>query len=145
MADDLEQQGERCFVVTAGATQTAERIAGFVIGGVGRERFVYSPHDGLWHTPVDPGMRVFKGFVLGHLDGAAIHAPIDGVLRGIVRDGLRIPAGVKLLEIDPRGRNAKWTGMDERGRAIADATVAALQMAAARKAAVGRTGAILVH
>jgi hypothetical protein len=52
---------------------------------------------------------------------------MDGVLRGIARDGSRVPADVKLLEIDPRGRQACWTGMDERGRAIGDSLVAAIR------------------
>ncbi|HPG04259.1 MAG TPA: xanthine dehydrogenase, partial [Rhodoblastus sp.] len=90
-------------------------------------------------------MRVFKGFVLGHLDGAPVHAPIDGLVRGIARDGARMPAGVKLLEIDPRGRKAKWTGMDERGRAIAEATVSAIKIVAARKSAVGLASHAFVH
>jgi len=38
-----------------------------------------------------------------------------------------VPASVKLLEIDPRGRQACWTGMDERGRRIGSSTVAAIE------------------
>jgi hypothetical protein len=49
------------------------------------------------------------------------------MLRGIARDGSHVPAGVKLLEIDPRGRQACWTGMDERGRRIGSSTVAAIE------------------
>ena len=49
------------------------------------------------------------------------------MLRGIVRDGSRVPTGVKLLEIDPRGRQARWTGIDERGRAIGSSVVAAIE------------------
>ena len=60
-------------------------------------------------------------------------APRDGILRGIVRDGSEVPAGVKLVEIDPRGRDAQWTGTDDRGRAIASATVAAVRLHAARR------------
>lgn len=131
-------------IVADGATEAADGQAR-ALGGVGRERFVYSGRAGLWHTPVDIGMRVFKGFVLGHLDGLPIHAPIDGVLRGVARDGTRMPAGVKLLEIDPRGRKAKWTGMDERGRGIAEAVVAAIDLAASRNRATTRRRDLLVH
>ena len=61
-----------------------------------------------------------------------MHAPFDGVIRGIARDGSSVPAHVKLIEIDPRGRNACWTGIDDRGRAIADAAVRAIQAKSAR-------------
>ena len=71
--------------------------------------------------------------MLGHLSGVPVLAPRDGILRGIVRDGSEVPAGVKLLEIDPRGRDAQWTGTDRRGRAIAEATAAAVGFRTARR------------
>jgi len=64
------------------------------LGGVGRERFVYSDRPGRWHTAVDIGTRIFKGFVLGHLAGRPVTAPFDGLLRGLVRaDPTSGPAG----------------------------------------------------
>jgi xanthine dehydrogenase accessory factor len=112
-------------IIREGLTDKADGVSR-PLGGVGCERFVYSDREGFWHTPVDIGMRTFKGFAVGHLDGTPVHAPIDGVLRGIVRDSTAVPAGVKLLEIDARGRGASWTGIDERGRSIAEATVKAI-------------------
>jgi xanthine dehydrogenase accessory factor len=117
-------------IVRTGCTDRADGISR-PLGGVGRERFVYSDRQAVWHSAVDIGMRAFKGFVVGHLDGAPVQAPIDGVVRGIVRDSTAVTVGVKLLEIDVRGRDARWTGIDERGRAIADATVKAIRLHAA--------------
>lgn len=105
------------------------------LGDVGAERFVYSQFVGRWRTPVEIGTRVYKGLVLGHLSGTPVLAPRDGILRGIARDGSEIPAGVKLLEIDPRGRHAQWTGIDARGRAIANATLMAVKLHAVRNSA----------
>ncbi|MGD9545109.1 MAG: xanthine dehydrogenase [Methylocystis sp.] len=96
------------------------------LGGAGRERFVYSTCDGVWRTPLDVGALVFRGYVLGYQDRVAVCAPMDGYLRGIARDGAYAPAGVKLVEIDPRGRAACWTGSDGRGDRIAEAVVAAI-------------------
>jgi xanthine dehydrogenase accessory factor len=120
-------------IIAAGATDEADGVASR-LGGVGRERFVYSDRASRWHTPVDIGLRVFSRFVLGHLDGLPVHAPLDGAVRGIVRDGSRVPAGVKLVEIDPRGPKAKWTGIDDRGRGIAEATVNAVRIRSRRSA-----------
>lgn len=114
-------------VVRFGQTDPADGRARS-LGGAGAERFVYSDRQGRWHTPLEIGTRVFKGLVIGHLDGQPVPAPIDGVLRGLIRDSISVPAGVKLLEIDARGRDAKWTGSDERGRAIAEATITAIRM-----------------
>jgi xanthine dehydrogenase accessory factor len=119
-------------VVECGRTDPADGLAR-PLGGMGAERFVYSDRPGRWHTRIEIGMRAFKGFVLGHLDGLPVHALIDGAIRGIVRDSTSVPAGVKLLEIDARGRHARWTGIDERGRAIAQATMEAIRLRALQR------------
>ncbi len=112
-----------------GWTDPADGIASR-LGDLGAERFVYSGFAGHWRTPVEIGTRLHKDLVLGHLSGVPVLASRDGVLRGIVRNGSDVHAGVKLLEIDPRGRLAKWTGIDSRGRAIATATLAAIRLGA---------------
>jgi hypothetical protein len=110
------------------------------LGGVGAERFVYSCYEGRWHSAVEIGTRIYKGFAVGHLSGAPVTAPYDGILRGIVRDGSEVAAGVELLEIDPRGRHAQWTGIDDRGRIIAQAVLAAAEQHAAVRAMRPTTG-----
>jgi hypothetical protein len=89
---------------------------------------VYSAAPGRWHTAVEIGSRIFKHFIVGHLGGEAIRAPFDGILRGVVRDGTEVPEGVKLLEIDPRGRRASWSGIDGRARTIAAAVTRAVSI-----------------
>jgi hypothetical protein len=111
------------------------------LGGVGAERLVHSAYEGRWHSAVEIGTRVYKGFAVGHLSGAPVSAPYDGILRGIVRDGSDVPAGIELLEIDPRGRDAQWTGIDERGQTIAQATLAAIEQHVAARAARQTTNA----
>jgi hypothetical protein len=114
-------------LIETGATEDADGVPRN-LGGAGKERFVYARQDGLWRTAFDIGMQVFKGVPLGRCGGAPVLAPIDGFLRGIARDGAFAPAGVKLIEIDPRGRSAAWTGSDQRGRAIAEAAVKAIRI-----------------
>jgi xanthine dehydrogenase accessory factor len=141
----VETRPAQCgLVIKAGRTQASDGRSR-LLGGVGAERFVYSDQIGRWHTPVEIGTRVFKGVVLGYLDRLPVRAPIDGVVRGIARDGLSVPAYVKLLEIDPRGRDASWTGIDEHGRRIADATVKAIKVTVMQLAAAILRGATLLH
>lgn len=107
-------------LLTRGATSEPDRIPQ-VLGGFGEERFARSTHIGRWHTAMPIGTRVYRGMIVGHLDGTAVAAPIDGILRGLVRDGFEVDEGVKLLEIDPRNRwQVQWTGIDSRARAIAE-------------------------
>lgn len=124
----IETRPDRAGLVLREGTTEPQHRAPSELGGVGAERFVYTPAAGRWRTALDIGARVFKGVVLGHLDGAPIAAPIDGVLRGLARDGTEMPAGVKLVEVDPRGRASKWTGIDERAHAIGEATVRAIML-----------------
>ena len=104
-----------------------------LLGGAGAQRFVYSQTKGRWNSAVPIGARVSADFPAGFLDGAPVLAPLDGIVRGIVRDGVEVPPGVKLLEIDPR-RHPSWTGIDERGRGIARAAVNAIAFENARRA-----------
>lgn len=96
------------------------------LGGDPGHRFARAEVNGRWHTAVEIGTRVFKDFVVGHLGNTPVCAPFDGILRGVVRDGTEVPAGAKLLEIDPRGRRASVTRIDGRVRAIGKAAIKAL-------------------
>ncbi len=120
-------------ILRSGPTEAATGISRS-LGRAGRERFVYSEAPGTWHTPLEIGRRVYKGVLLGRLDGQEVLAPMDGVLRGLARDGTEVPARVKLIEIDPRGRAADWVCMDERSCKIAEATLLAVRSAIAHPA-----------
>lgn len=124
-----EHTGE---LVETGATRPNDHIPRY-LGGVGRDRFVYSARDGVWRTPLDIGARVFRNYLIGLLDGHRVISPMDGFLRGIARDGVVVPQNVKLVEVDPRGRASSWTNTDERGRAIADAACRAIARARPRR------------
>jgi hypothetical protein len=65
---------------------------------------------------------------------------MEGVPRGIARDGTFAPKGVKLLEIDMRGEAASWTSSDARASAMAKASVAAIGPRAPATRAFGATG-----
>jgi xanthine dehydrogenase accessory factor len=125
-------------IVENGRTRPPDGLASN-LGEAGRERFVYSRRDGSWRTRFDVGARVRYGIMLGNHAGAPVFASMDGVLRGIARDRTFVPKGVKLLEIDIRGDAASWTGPDDRGRAIAKASVAAIGRRASATRAFGAT------
>lgn len=127
-------------LVEAGATEEPDGEAR-LLGGVGRERFVYSGRAGVWRTPVDIGMWVPRGFLIGRHEGSPVLAPLDGHVRGVARDSAFAPEGVKLLEIDPRGRAEGCRGADERGRTIAAATLKAVKLECARREALAEAGA----
>lgn len=115
-------------ILLSGAPEPADHRPA-LIAGRGDERFVRAPSPGRWHTALEIGIRVFKDYEVGFVDGLAVVAPFDGIIRGLARDGTEVPAGVKLLEIDPRGRGAVWRGVDARGAQLAKAVMSALALA----------------
>jgi hypothetical protein len=119
--------GKEGLIITQGSTDAADGVPGR-LGEAAGERFARAEAHGRWHTAIEIGTRVFKDFVVGHLSGAPVRAPFDGILRGVVRDGTEVPAGAKLLEIDPRGRSASATTMDSRIKTIACAVTQALAL-----------------
>lgn len=125
--------GKEGQIIQYGSTDAPDGVAR-PLGNSRSERFVHSEVAGRWHTAIEIGTRVYKDFLIGQLGGVPVRAPFDGVIRGVVRDGTEVPAGVKLLELDPRGRHANWTGLDARALIIAKAVSRALSF---RKAKVG--------
>ena len=128
----IETQPDKAgLIIRHGATEPADGISRR-LGNHAGERFIRSNVSGRWKTAIEIGTRVFKDFVVGHLGPTPIRAPFDGILRGVVRDGTEVPAGVKLLEIDSRGRKADWTGIDSRSQLIASAVGEAISVHATK-------------
>lgn len=128
--------GKEGRIIQYGPTDAADGIAR-PLGDRRSERFIHAEVAGRWHTAIEIGTRVYKDFLIGHLGSVPVRAPFDGVVRGVARDGTEVPAGVKLLELDPRGRNANWTGLDARALIIAKAVTRALSFRKATPAAQG--------
>lgn len=95
--------------------------------GYGRERYGYAPRAGVWRTRLEIGDSVRAGQVLGRVEGEALRAAIDGVVRGITRDGVGVAAGAKVADVDPRGERAAVAGIAERPRRIAAGVLAAVR------------------
>lgn len=77
-----------------------------------------APQSGYWYTAIEPGMRVYRHLDIGKAGGATVRAPCDGVVQGILRDGLRVRAGMPLIEIHPRLRKALAGTINPCGRDI---------------------------
>jgi hypothetical protein len=97
------------------------------IAGVGHERFARAPHAGRWLTSCAIGDQVTAGALVGFCGDDGVCAPLDGRLRGLVRDGTQVRRAAKLVEVDPRGEAALWSGITARTAAIAAATLVAVE------------------
>ena len=77
-----------------------------IIGGYGKERVIHSPADGILHNIKKITDTVHQGELIatvenGH-DITPVTATIDGILRGLIRDGYPVTTGFKIADIDPR-------------------------------------------
>jgi len=97
------------------------------IAGIGRKRFAYAPRAGLWWTHRVIGEAIDAGAVVGLCAGTQVRAPLAGFLRGLIRPGSEAPAGIRLLEVDPRATRAQCFGIPRRAAVIARATLTALR------------------
>jgi len=95
--------------------------------GHGRERFVYAPTGGVMRTSARIAQRVQAGEVVATIGDEPLVAPLDGILRGLTHDGVPVPAGTKVVEVDPRGDVSKVTGIGERPRRIAEGVLRAVE------------------
>ena len=77
-----------------------------IIGGYGKERVIHCPAKGILRNVKKITDTVSKGEVIAVVeteDGTVpVEATLDGILRGLIRDGYPVNVGFKMADIDPR-------------------------------------------
>ena len=77
-----------------------------VIGGYGRERVIHSPAAGILRNVRHITDTVRAGETVAVIETeqgeVPVPATIDGLLRGLIRDGYPVTTGFKIADIDPR-------------------------------------------
>jgi xanthine dehydrogenase accessory factor len=121
------------------------------VGGEDALRAIRTPVAGVFYGQRKIGERVKAGEVLGRIitvdvsltDSAAwrlastdrdasqplgivIKTKIDGVLRGILHDGLKVPAHTKIADVDPRGETEYCVTVSDKSWAVGGAALEAV-------------------
>lgn len=71
------------------------------VGGLSRERVVWADQGGVFITDKKIGDVVVCGERVGWIGEQPVVAPTGGMLRGLLRSGVSVPKGKKLIEVDP--------------------------------------------
>ncbi len=71
------------------------------IAGLSSERVVWAEQEGLFRTNRCIGDSVKASQNIARLGQVYIKAPVAGMLRGLLRNGVTAPRGAKLVEVDP--------------------------------------------
>jgi xanthine dehydrogenase accessory factor len=113
-------------VVWQGATRPLEGEPQ-TIAGHARDRYVYAPVAGVFQTTFQIGDRVAAGQTIASIGATQLHAPIDGILRGLTHSNVPVAQKAKVIEVDPRGEPEKIAGIAERPMRIAAGVLAAIK------------------
>ena len=89
-------------VIYTGSALPNTNIPG-LIGGFAGERVLRAPADGEFRSARQIGDLVKAGDVAGYVAGEPMACTIDGVLRGLIADGVLVHKGMKSGDVDPRG------------------------------------------
>jgi xanthine dehydrogenase accessory factor len=102
-----------------------------IIGGYGKERVIYSPAAGILRNVCQITDTVKKGQTIAVIETDTEKVPViaslDGLLRGLIRDGYPVPEGFKIADIDPRvGEYENCFTISDKSRCIAGGVLEAI-------------------
>lgn len=91
-----------------------------------KERVLHAPASGEVVAHVKIGDSVKLGDVILSVDGANVLAPFDGVVRGLIREGIHVRKGMKVGDVDPRPETFRCWTVSEKSLAIAGGVLEAI-------------------
>lgn len=112
-------------VILEGSAEPNTGVPGSV-GGESARRVLRAPTEGVFRAARTIGDRVRVGEVVAYTDDAPIRSPLDGVVRGLLHDGLRTHTGMKVGDVDPRGVVSHCFTVSDKALAIAGGVVEAI-------------------
>ncbi len=101
------------------------------IGGETIRRLIKAPCDGVFHPVKDIGEIVIRGVIVGYVDGEPVFTETNGMIRGLLQDGVPVTAGFKCGDVDPRGVKADYTTVSDKALAIGGGVLEAIMAYAA--------------
>lgn len=104
------------------------------IAGFSKERVIHSPTEGIIKNIKTIGDIVKAGEVIAKVGDEPIYASIDGLLRGIIKNGFLVNKGLKIADIDPRLKEvANYTTISDKARNIGGGVLEAILLVKNKK------------
>ncbi len=96
------------------------------LGGKSAERVVRAPVTGTVRHVRHIGAQVRKGETLFLVDDTPVPSPLDGILRGLIADGMEVATGLKCADVDPRPPHmVNWHSISDKARSLGGAVLEA--------------------
>lgn len=112
-------------LIISGSAEADTGVPGS-IGGYTKERVLRAVCSGVFMSERLIGEPARKGELVGEIGSSPVYAPIDGILRGLIRPGSQVTAGLKIGDIDPRGEPGYCDTISEKARALGGAVLEAI-------------------
>ena len=133
------QRGHRLGVIIKHGCAAANTGVPGIIGGFGKERVMHSPAAGVFRPVSSIGDIVEAGQTIafvesfaesangtGGLEKVPVVTSIPGKVRGMLHDGLEVPVGFKVADVDPRGEATDHLTCSDKARAISGSVLEAI-------------------
>ena len=96
------------------------------IGGYTVERIIRATADGVFSAKVNIGDFVKAGNLLAYCDETPVYANIDGIVRGLLQDGVNVKKGMKSGDVDPRAEKEYCFSVSDKASAIGGGVLEAI-------------------
>lgn len=96
------------------------------IGGYTKERIIRASSNGKIKPVVAIGDFVKKGDIVAYIDGVEVLAEIDGIVRGMLQEGIEVFKGMKSGDIDPRCEKDHCFTISDKARSIGGGVLEAI-------------------
>ena len=94
--------------------------------GVTEDRVVRAPRAGTFTAQAEIGDVVASQQILGNVDEEPVRARTAGLLRGLLASGVQVTRGIKVGDVDPRGRSVSADRISDKARAVAAGVLEAI-------------------
>lgn len=97
-----------------------------LLGGETRKRVLRAPCDGTIEPLYEIGQTVRVGDIIARIGATPVISQLDGIVRGMMREGTNVTAGTKIGDVDPRTDIAICRRISDKSLAIAGGALEAL-------------------
>jgi xanthine dehydrogenase accessory factor len=111
-------------LIFSGRAAADTGVPGDIAGRTG-ERILRAPRSGIVEHERRIGDLLQSGDLVLRVGGEPVRAPFSGCLRGLIRQGISVTAGMKIGDVDPRGERRFCFVVSDKARAVGRAALEA--------------------
>lgn len=112
-------------VIYQGTAEPNTGVPG-IIGGFDYQRVLRAPTDGVIRNVREICCEVKQGDIVAYVGDEPVISSLDGILRGLITDGLAVSRNFKIGDVDPRCKREFCYSISDKARAIGGGVLEAI-------------------